>query len=281
MPCELTACPPFAPNIGLYIDCLSAAVDKTNCVPRATIEEVVTAIGGKLRPLGDQLSSTDERSALAWFYTSLQRDLLESRHDADSTFRPLLGLAKTLHGIRLYLRCVWWEDNDGLATSNSATFLLDPYTFKFKEAGVQLVGGKLDHLKDDEALAFLCSSFPHHVPVFDGVNGLALGFLPKQLGPVESEDDLENLTASLLAMRVESGVDFAVIGELLGRLSLHVCRVVPKGEFKATCVASLTLACGEQPRMTSTGIAPLNLLINRFGLLRNIPLHLETTHDVN
>ena len=103
---------------------------------------------GKPGIVSEESKPETRLSPLLFDLTSLQRDLLESRHDADSTFRPLMGLAKTLHGIRLYLRCVWWEDNDGLATSNSATFLLDPYTFKFKEAGVQLVGGKLDHLKE-------------------------------------------------------------------------------------------------------------------------------------
>lgn len=280
MYCELTPCPPFMPNIGLFVDCLSACVKKENPTTRETVEHVVEGIAERLRPLGDPLGSADERTALAWFYTSLQRDVLESRHASDSTFRPLLGLAQTTEGIRLYLRSVWWVATPVAPVSEGATWLLDPYTFKFKEAGVRQLSGKLDHLKEDESLAFLCRNFPHHIPVFDGVNGLALGFLPKLVGPVACESDMQRLREGMLALRHETGLDREVITLILDKLLLHVGSVVPKGEFKAVNVLSIVLSRGEQPMLTSTGTAPLSLLVNRFGLLRNLSLHLEKPDNV-
>ena len=104
------------------------------------------------------------------------------------------------------------------------------------------------------------------------MNELALGFLPKKTGPVLRAREWEALRANLLAERVETGRDREVIALILSRLNVQVAKVVPKGSYKAEEILTLTLSGGCESVTTSSGIAPLSILVNRYGLLRNADL---------
>ena len=272
MSCILTPRPPFQPNLSAAVNMLSLLAEKSRQSERELVEEVIDVLGESLQPLRTLLCGADERTALVSFYTTPFVSMLDSQHDASTSHRPFIGLAKTLDGVRFYVHAAWWERSGEFVTSQSATWLLDPYTLKFKEGTVATLGGRMDRLKDDEVQAFVVAAFPHHIPVWDGVNELALGFLPKKTGPVLRAREWEALRANLLAERVETGRDREVIALILSRLNVQVAKVVPKGSYKAEEILTLTLSGGCESVTTSSGIAPLSILVNRYGLLRNADL---------